>query len=122
MLATVTRMHEVLIKDRWLPAELQERMTLWQPRSNLGAVVKDCLRFLPEHMAVELFERIAACVVIESRLSLVVFRHPDSPWRGKSLIEDYGIVSRRLVTDNGADFITDAFRNSVEAEIMNYHA
>jgi hypothetical protein len=35
--------------------------------------------------------------------------------------EDYGVVSRRVVTDTGVGFIVDAFQNSVELEIMKYH-
>jgi hypothetical protein len=34
---------------------------------------------------------------------------------------DYGVVSRRVVTDNGVGFIVDAWQNSVELEIMKYH-
>jgi len=36
-------------------------------------------------------------------------------------IEDLGIVSCRVVTNNGVAFMVDAFDNTVEAEIMNYH-
>lgn len=35
---------------------------------------------------------------------------------------DLGIVSRRLITNNGAAYIVDAFQNLVELENMNYHA
>jgi|SRR5690349_13840750 len=34
---------------------------------------------------------------------------------------DLGILSYRKVTDNGVQFITDAWRNSVELETMKYH-
>lgn len=34
---------------------------------------------------------------------------------------DYGLVSLRVVTDAGVDFIVDAFQNSVEVENMKYH-
>lgn len=34
---------------------------------------------------------------------------------------DFGLVSLRVVTNNGVAFIVDAFDNTVEAEIMNYH-
>lgn len=34
---------------------------------------------------------------------------------------DYGVVSYRVVTNNGVGFITDAFQGIVEPEIMNYH-
>ena len=40
---------------------------------------------------------------------------------GDGRITDYGIVSRRVVTDDGVEFIVDAFQNSVELETMKYH-
>lgn len=41
--------------------------------------------------------------------------------RPANLLEDYGLVSQRLITNNGVGFLTDAWQNSVEAEIMKYH-
>lgn len=35
--------------------------------------------------------------------------------------EDYGVVSRRVVTDAGAAAIIDAFTNTFELETFNYH-
>jgi hypothetical protein len=34
---------------------------------------------------------------------------------------NYGVLSYRVVTNNGVGFIVDAFQNSVELEIMKYH-
>jgi len=34
---------------------------------------------------------------------------------------DHGVLSRRLVTNNGVGFIVDAWQNTVELEIMKYH-
>lgn len=34
---------------------------------------------------------------------------------------DYGIVSRRVITNNGVAFIVDAMQNLVELENMNFH-
>ena len=34
---------------------------------------------------------------------------------------DYGLVSMRVVTDNGVGYIVDAFQNSVEVENQKYH-
>lgn len=34
---------------------------------------------------------------------------------------DYGIVSRRVVTNNGVAYIVDAWQNTVELENMKYH-
>lgn len=39
----------------------------------------------------------------------------------RTYIEKYGVVSRRVVTNNGVAFIVDAFQNLAELEIMNYH-
>jgi hypothetical protein len=35
--------------------------------------------------------------------------------------DDLGVLSCRVVTNNGVAFIVDAFDNTLEAEIMNYH-
>lgn len=34
---------------------------------------------------------------------------------------DYGVLSRRVVTNNGVGFIVDAWQNTVELENMRYH-
>lgn len=35
---------------------------------------------------------------------------------------DYGVLSRRVVTNAGVAFLVDAFQNLVEIEAMNWHA
>jgi hypothetical protein len=40
---------------------------------------------------------------------------------GDGRITDYGVLSRRVVTDVGVDFISDGFMGTVEPEIMNFH-
>lgn len=42
-------------------------------------------------------------------------------FRADGTIEDYGVVSMRVVTDVGVGYIVDAFQNSVELENMKYH-
>ena len=37
-------------------------------------------------------------------------------------VQDYGLVSCRVVTDAGVQFIVDAFQNLTELEIMKFHA
>lgn len=37
-------------------------------------------------------------------------------------VTDYGLVSLRVVTNSGVNFIVDAFQNLVELESMKYHA
>ena len=41
--------------------------------------------------------------------------------RGDGHVEDLGLVSMRVVTNNGVGFIVDAFQNLVELETMKYH-
>ena len=36
-------------------------------------------------------------------------------------VTDYGVLSRRLVTDNGVGYVVDAFQNLVELENMKFH-
>lgn len=40
---------------------------------------------------------------------------------GNGLFTDYGIVSRRLVTTAGVNFLVDALQGSVEPEILRFH-
>ncbi|MEW6211347.1 MAG: hypothetical protein AB1631_23480 [Acidobacteriota bacterium] len=113
---------QIVKKDDWIPEGLRAKLAGWSPKSHLGAIVRECLRFLPVELAADLIDRISATVVIESSLALVVFRHRDSARKcGLSLVEDYGIVSRRLVTTAGVNYIVDAFQNSVELENFKFH-
>jgi hypothetical protein len=112
---------EILIPRQWVPAELDARLRTWSPKSELGRIVRECLWHLPAELAAELIDKITSCAVVESSLSVVVVRHPDSPWRGRSLVEDYGVVCRKVVTTAGVNFIVDAFQNLVEVEILKYH-
>lgn len=41
--------------------------------------------------------------------------------RANGSVEDYGLVSLRLVTTAGVNFIVDAFQNSVEVENLKFH-
>lgn len=41
--------------------------------------------------------------------------------RKDGTIEDLGVVSRRVVTNNGVAFLVDALQNLVEAESLNFH-
>lgn len=96
----------------------------WTPKSRLGFGVLRSLRYLPEELAAELIDSIQSTFVYESALSIIHFRkvdeHPDgSPvW----VPEDYGVVSRKVVTDAGVAFLVDAFQNLTEVENFKYHA
>ena len=124
MLATLEQTRprlEIIRKDAWIPEELKARIRGFSPKSRLGEIVKECLRFLPAELAGEVLERITSCVIMESSLSIVVDRMPDSPARhGGPCHEDHGIVSRKKVTTTGVTQLAIAWANATFA--MKYQA
>lgn len=71
-------------------------------------------REIPADIARMFLGRVPGIIQIESSLSLI--KH-----FGDGRIQDFGVVSRRLVTNNGVAFIVDAFQNLVELENMKFH-
>lgn len=104
-----------------LPEELRGKLAAYSPKSHLGRIVRECFAYLPADLAGELLDRIMSCAVVESALSIVVFRGRDPLYGRPFAIEDYGEVGHKVVTDVGVGFIVDAFQNSVELETMKYH-
>jgi hypothetical protein len=98
----------------------------WTPKSALGLLVRRTLPYLPEDLMKEIVETIKRSVVIESALygkvyrGLGLFEQGLIPWQ-EVVMEDYGLLSRKVVTDTGVGFIVDAFENLVEMENMKYH-
>jgi len=113
---------EILVKYASLPEQLQETLRRYNPRTDLGKIVREACRFLPGDIAKELLDSVMRSVVVESSLELTVFRNPLSRFllSPHDLIEYWGIVSKKVVTDTGVGFIVDAFQNSVELENMKY--
>jgi hypothetical protein len=111
---------EIVRKDAWLPEPLEARLRAWTPRSGLGVLVREALRHLPPELAGELLDRVAGCLVIESSLELV-WVHLDER-RGVRVLRNLGVVSRKVVTTAGVNFIVDAFQNLAELENFKFHA
>lgn len=118
----------VLIRDKWIPEDLAVKLRSFKPKSEMGLYIRECLAYLPAHMAAELVARVSRTVVLESSLSLKAFR--DSRFYaangGRQIkefgrVEDYGIVSRRLITDVGVAYLVDAWQNIVELENQKFH-
>lgn len=97
-----------------VPEPLRERLAAYSPRTDLGRIARACFRHLPPDLAGELLDAISRSVVVDSALSVAVLR-PGRP------VLDLGVVSRKVITDNGVGFIVDAWQNIVELEIMKYH-
>lgn len=91
--------------------------TAQQPRSRLGKLVHEAAQYLPNDLASELLDALMASVQIESELRLTHVKKGDF----RDLHIDYGVVSRRVITDVGAAAIVNAFRNTFEIELFNFH-
>lgn len=98
----------------------------WSPKSELGKEIFRILPYLPVEEQLRLKEKIASAGVLESKLSLKVFRNYAAFMAGlipaeELILEDYGVVGDKVVTTVGVGFIVDAFQNSVEVENMKFH-
>jgi hypothetical protein len=97
-------------------AGIRSRLDQFNPRTDLGLIVRDCFRYLPEDLAAELLDRVTRTIFVESSLSLVHIRPGKDGFR-----HDYGVVSRKVITDTGVAFLVDAFQNTTELENLKYH-
>ena len=93
--------------------KLLRALVNFQPRTRLGKLVEQASLYLPDDLAAELLEAIKATCLIESSLRLEHLHGNDC--------DDYGVVSRRVITDNGAAAVVNAFRNTFEMELFNFH-
>jgi hypothetical protein len=115
-----------LPSPRWLPDDLDRRLHAYEPRTELGRIVKDCFAFLPSDLAGELLDRISATWVVGSQLHAVriygdgdfTCRH--EPWC-RHRREVLGVVSDKLVTDAGVQYLVDCFQNLQEPELFKFH-
>jgi hypothetical protein len=111
---------QVIRRRAWLPEELEARVAAYRPQSDLGRVLKLALRELSDpEMVADLLDGISRTLVIESRLAAVHLRWDVTTQR--FVRDDYGVVSRKVITTVGAGYIVDAFQNLVELETMIYH-
>jgi len=89
----------------------------FEPRSRLGKLIARAAWHLPDDLAEELLDAIRSTCLIEGELRLTHVRKG----RLKDLKIDYGVVSRKVITDAGAAAIVNGFRNTFEIELFNYH-
>lgn len=98
----------------------------WRPRTDLGVLVAHAVPHLPPELARDLLERMTGVLVVESSLSLKVLRglglyQGGLIPRSEVVVEDRGVVGRRVITNAGVAFLASAFDNTVEAENQKYH-
>ena len=123
MLAPIRPPRRALTIER---ADVLPELRRWDPRTMLGRTVRDALPYLPDDLQRELVERVSTAGIIESCLRLRVFRGHGLWLAGlipadEVVVEDYGIVSRRVVTTVAVNAIVDAFGNTFEPETWDFH-
>jgi hypothetical protein len=110
---------QIMLRDRWVPDALAEKRRAWTPKTALGRVVRDCLDYLPAEMAAELLDKISSVVVLESSLRAIHHRYDERS--GLYVLDDYGVIGTKVITDAGVAYLVDAWENIVELETMKYH-
>jgi hypothetical protein len=118
------------VTELMLPADVTPRQAARvltvAPRSALGKAIWRAVPHLPQDLAGEIVELLSSVAVFESELRVRVLRGLGLVELGlldprAVVIEDYGVVSRKVVTTVGAGYIVDAFQNLVELENMKFH-
>ncbi|MCC6630278.1 MAG: hypothetical protein IT340_23090 [Chloroflexi bacterium] len=99
---------------------LRKRLLAWTPRTDLGRVLRTAMDFLPTDMALEVLEHITRVGIIETQLEITVFRRPESRFWAGQRVEEYGIVSRRVVTDAFVAAVVDALDVGVGFTLSNF--
>lgn len=113
----------IIKRDLWIPEQLQAEIRAYKPRTDFGRIIRASLAYLPPEMAADVLDRLRATVILESSLALVHYRGGIDNWVNVEggFRRDYGIVCRRVVTDNGVGAIVDAFDNTTANLDMRYH-
>jgi hypothetical protein len=88
-------------------------------RSRLGRLIQQACWYLSDDLAAELMDALSSVMLVESSLRLEHLhgRQSDHPGR----VDDYGVVSRKVITDAGAAAVVNGFRNTFEIELFNFH-
>lgn len=130
MEAVLTRTYPEILIPSGATAEIERRIQQWNPRSEMGKLIRETFRFVPAWLAGELLDRVTASIVLESSLDLMIFTKVPGGFRVNDLgqvrplyrVTPLGEVGHRVITDNGVGFLVDAFQNSKELENLKYHA
>jgi hypothetical protein len=110
---------QIVTPKSWLPDEVDQLLRNYNPKTNLGHTFKRIAQLLNPDEALDVLSAIQRAVVIESELWVKTFYRDRNGFL--RLKEDFGLTSRKVVTDTGVAFIVDAFQNSVELENMKFH-
>lgn len=111
---------QIIRAEAWKSERLAAMTRGWDPRTDLGRAVRDILPMLPVEEALRLLETIQRSAVLESSLAVKALRQPWSRFWAGAAVEDYGVVSRRLVTDAFVAAVVDALDVGVGFTLSNF--
>jgi hypothetical protein len=112
--------HGIVVPPFDQQLDLQRKLLAFTPRSDLGRVIKSAVGFLPTAMALDVLDVITRVAVLESSLEITVHRAKGSRFWSGEAIEEYGIVSRRVVTDAFVAAVVDALDVGVGFTLTNF--
>lgn len=107
---------------RYMPPELQRAINRWTPQSLLGGTVKRALGHLPSDLAAELLDAIQRSLIIESMLAVARINGATGTHGDPGTVDDYGVVSRKVITTAGVTFLRDDWNNNgQDFTTFNFH-
>lgn len=118
---------QIVRPNLWVPEPVDAALRGFNPTSELGKIIKTCMDHLPFALAMELLERVTSSVIIESSLSLTVYRGcaEHGPYnlhlcRCRRDIEGYGVVSRKVVTAHGVLHLANSMAATASYTVSNF--
>lgn len=125
----------VIRRGAWKSDRVNHLIKTFNPRTELGRLIKNLIPHVTGEQAAELIEAISKSVILTSQLSLTVIRPVDPAfavgpgWNGDPLsltrtiyrAIPLGVVSDKVVTTAGVGFLVDAWQNILELELMKFH-
>lgn len=118
---------EIINRNLWVPEPVDAALHKYNPRTELGKIIKACFDHLPYALAMELLDRVTSSVIMESSLSLTVYRgcEEHGPYnlhlcKCPRRIEGYGIVGRKVVTAHGVLHLANSMAATASYTVSNF--
>lgn len=117
----------ILNRHLWVPEPVDAALHKYNPKTELGKIIKACFDHLPLDMAMDLLDHITSSVIMESALSVTVLR--GCPEHGpynlhlcthRREIEGYGIVGRKVITAHGVLHLANSMAATATYTVSNF--
>lgn len=111
----------VLSTPKWDALNRRVRRTLRRGGAHQAIRLVEKTPLLSPELRGEALERASGIWILKSRLHVVTYRGDRTEYGRPGDVENYGVVSRKVITNNGVGYLVDAWQNIVEMEDMKYH-